>query len=121
MLRTPEKGCLTYQDPAVPMKAVDMLGEVLCCVVYDKNDLDKEDMTNAVVLVHGREPEPKVVQIGARYFITPGKLTGVERPTVALLELAPGGLRFSAFTLDGQSVIAGHPIVAAAKKQISVK
>ncbi len=120
ILRTPEKGSLAYQDPAVPKKAVDMLGEVLCCVVHDKNDLDKEDMLNAVLLVHGKEAEPKVVQIGPRYFVTPGKISGA-RPTVGLLELAGGALKFSAFDLDGKTVVAAHPIQVGQKKKISVK
>ncbi len=120
VLRTPEKGSLAYEDPSVPKKAVDMLGDVLCCVVYDKNDLDKEDMINSVLLVHGKEPEPKVVQIGPRYFVTPGKVSG-SKPTVGLLELAGGGLKFSAFDLEGTTVVAAHPIQVGAKKKISVK
>ncbi|MCU0700411.1 MAG: hypothetical protein MUC96_28200 [Myxococcaceae bacterium] len=73
VVRTPEKGSLQYQDSSVPRKAMDIVGDVLCCVVHDKNDLDKEDMLNAAVLVHGKEAEPKVVQIGPRFFVTPGR------------------------------------------------
>ena len=123
VLRTPEKGSLPYLDPSVPRKAVDMLGEVLCCLVHDKNDLDKEDMVNAVLLVHGKDPEPKVVQIGPRFFITPGRLTGGPRQTVGLLELAENRqLKFSAFTLDGETLIDGQLLaVGAGKSKISVK
>ncbi|MBL8952441.1 MAG: hypothetical protein JNK82_16795 [Myxococcaceae bacterium] len=120
VLRTPEKGSLPYQSPSIPKKAVDMLGDVLCCLVHDKNDLDKEDMLNAVLLVHGKEPEPKVVQIGPRYFLTPGKASGA-KPTVALLEMDKQ-VKFSAFTLDDKTVIDGQVItLGAAKSKISVK
>src|SRR5687767_11332758 len=44
VLRTPEEGALQCQNPSMPMKAVAMLCDVLCCLVKDKNDLDKEDM-----------------------------------------------------------------------------
>ncbi len=120
VLRTPEKGSLQYQSPSIPKKAVDMLGDVLCCLVHDKNDLDKEDMLNAVLLVHGKEPDPKVVQIGPRYFITPGKASG-PKPTVGLLEMDKQ-VKFSAFTLDDKTVIDGQVLaLGSGKSKLSVK
>lgn len=122
VLRTPEKGSLQYQDPSVPRKAVDIVGDVLCCVVHDKNDLDKEDMVNAAVLVHGKEAEPKVVQIGPRFFITPGRVNGGAKSTVAMLELVDKQLTFSAWTLDGKTLIDKQPIVlGGSKTKLSVK
>jgi hypothetical protein len=120
VLRTPEKGSLPYQDPSIPKKAVDMLGEVLCCLVHDKNDLDKEDMVNAVLLVHGKEGDPKVVQIGPRYFVTPGKVKG-GAGTVGLLEM-DRQVKFSAFTLDDKTVIDGQVLaLGGPKSKIQVK
>jgi hypothetical protein len=120
VLRTPEKGSLQYQDPSIPKKAVDMLGDILCCLVHDKNDLDKEDMINAVLLVHGKEGEPKVVQIGPRYFVTPGKVKG-GAGTVGLLEMDKQ-VKFSAFTLDDKPVIDGQVLaLGAPKSKIQVK
>jgi hypothetical protein len=121
VLRTPEKGSLQYQDPSIPKKAVDMLGDVLCCLVHDKNDLDKEDMLNAALLVHGKELEAKVVQIGPRFFITPGRAGGGPKGTVGLLEVDKQ-VKYSAFTLDGQTVIDGQVLaMGQAKSKISVK
>lgn len=121
VVRTPEKGSLQYQDPSVPKKAVDIVGDTLCCVVHDKNDLQKEDMINASVLVHGNAPEPKVVQIGPRYFITPGRVKGAPKSTVGLLELIDKQLVFSAWTLDGKTVIDKQPISVGAKTKLAVK
>jgi hypothetical protein len=121
VVRTPEKGSLQYQDSSVPRKAMDILGDVLCCVVHDKNDLDKEDMLNAAVLVHGKEAEPKVVQIGPRFFVTPGRVKGGPKSTVGLLELVDKQLVFSAFTLDGKTVIDKQPLAIGAKTKLSVK
>lgn len=121
ILRAPEKGSLAYKDTAIPRKVMEMLGDVLCCVVHDKNDLDKEDMLNAVVLVHGKESEPKVVQIGPRTFITPGRLKG-DKATVGLLETQDRQVTFSAFNLDGTAVINKQPIqLGGGKTKISVK
>ncbi len=121
ILRTPEKGSLSYQDTAVPRKVIELLGDTLCCLVHDKNDLDKEDMLNAAILVHGKEPEPRVVQIGPRTFVTPGSLKGA-RPTVGLFELVDRQVVFSAFALTGELVIDRQPIqVSAGKTKLSVK
>ena len=102
--RVPCKESLEYRDPNVPKKLVEMVGETLACLVHDKADLIKDDMLNAVLLMHGKSPEPNVVQIGPRYFVTPGRLTGASEQTCALLELTAAELRFLAFTLDGQTV-----------------
>jgi hypothetical protein len=78
-------------------------------------------MLNAVVLVHGKEADPKVVQIGPRTFITPGSLRGAKR-TVGLIEQQDKTVTFSAFTLDGKEVISKQPIqLGSGKTKISVK
>lgn len=102
--RVPCKQSLEYRDPKVPKKLVEMVGETLACLVHDKADLVKEDMLNAVLLIHGKSPEPNVVQIGPRFFVTPGRLTGASEQTCALIDLSAGELRFHAFTLEGQAV-----------------
>lgn len=121
VLRAPEKGCLAYQNSAVPRKVVDMVGDALCCLVHDKNDLDKEDMLNSVVLVHGKDAEPKVVTIGPRTFISPGRLKG-EKPTVGLIETQDRGATYSVFTLEGEPLIDKQPIaLGSGKTKLSVK
>ena len=121
VLRAPEKGCLAYQDASIPNKVMELLGDALCCLVHDKNDLDKEDLINAVVLVHGKEAEPKVVSIGPRTFLTPGRLAG-QNPTVGLIEAADRQVHFSVFGLDGTPVIHRQPIqVGSGKTKLSVK
>ncbi|MEW5738825.1 MAG: hypothetical protein AB1938_07850 [Myxococcota bacterium] len=122
ILRAPEKGSLAYQDLSIPNKVMDLLGDTLCCVVHDKNDLSKEDMVNAVVLVHGKEAEPQVVQIGPRIFVSPGRLKGGKRAVVGLLEAADRQLSFSAFTLDGKTIIDRQVLSAGGgKSKVSVK
>lgn len=120
-LRTPERECLQYRDPAIGHKSVDMIGDVLCCVVHDKNDLTREDLLNAVIFVHGKEPEPKVVQIGPRFFVTPGKLTGAADQTCGLIETVDRSVSFSAFTLEGKTLIDRKPLNVASKTKLSVR
>nr|WP_217440278.1 MULTISPECIES: hypothetical protein [unclassified Myxococcus] len=114
-VRVPERESLQYRDPTINNKAMDLLGDTLCCVVHDKNDLTREDLLNAMVFIHGKDPEPKVVQIGPRYFLTPGRLVGAAEQTCALLEKADRDLRFSAYRLDGHVVL--EPRVLALDKK----
>jgi len=122
-VRTPERDSPLYGDPAVEVRAMDMLGDALCTLVHDKNDLTRDDLINAVVFIHGKERQPKAVQIGPRFFITPGMITGAPEQTCALLELAEKEkvLRFSAFTLEGRTVIDQQPLALSAKTKLSVK
>ncbi len=110
-VRVPERESLQYRDPSINNKAMDLVGDTLCCVVHDKNDLTRDDLLNAVVFIHGKEPEPKVVQIGPRYFLTPGRLVGAAEQTCALLEKVDKDLRFTAFRLDGHVVLEPRVLV----------
>jgi hypothetical protein len=118
--RVPCKESLEYREPQVPKKLVEMVGDVLACLVHDKSDLIKDDMLNAVFLIHGKSPEPNVVQIGPRFFVTPGRLTGASEQTCGLLELNGNQILFDAFTLDGRAI--KHQELALARRtNISAK
>ena len=120
-IRTCEKDSAQGREAPGLRKAVDMIGDTLCCLVHDKNDLDKDDLMNAPVIIHGKEPEPKVVQIGIRYFITPGRLTGGREPTCALIERVEKNLRVTAFALDGRVALEEQMLMLDRKNKLSVK
>jgi hypothetical protein len=120
-LRTPERDCLHYRDPSVSRKLLDMVGDTLCCIVYDKNDLTRDDLLNAAVFIHGKEPEPKMVQIGPRYFLTPGRLAGAAEQTCALLEREDRNLRFTAWRLDGKVVLEPQMLLLDRRTKLTVK
>ena len=120
-MRVPERDSLHYRSPEVDKKAVDMLGDTLCCLVHDKNDLNKEDLLNAQVFIHGKESEPKVVQIGPRFFVASGKLTGAADQACGLLDPVEKAIRFSAFTLDGRTLVDQQLLQLGAKTKLSVK
>lgn len=120
-VRVPERESLQYRDASIANKAVDMVGDTLCTLVHDKNDLTRDDLLNAQVFFHGKEPEPKVVQIGPRYFLTPGRLAGAAEQTCALLERVDKQLRFSAFRLDGHPVLEPKELQLGRGQKLSVK
>ncbi|HYH98250.1 hypothetical protein [Hyalangium sp.] len=119
--RVPERDCLQYMDPNIPRKLLDMVGDALCCLVHDKNDLTREDLLNATLFIHGKESEPNVVQIGPRYFLAPGRLAGAAEQTCGLLEKVDRDLRFTAFRLDGTVVMEPREILLGRGTKLSVK
>lgn len=121
VLRVPERTSSAHGDPTVAPKVMDLLGDTLCCLVHDKDDLSKDDLVNCVILVHGKDAEPAVVQIGPRTFICPGRLSGGTRPSLALVEAVDRQLFFSAFTLDGESIIERRPLSVGGRSKVSVK
>ena len=101
-----------------PAKAIEMVGGALACLVHDKADLTREDIANATFLFHGAADAPALVQIGPRFFVTPGRLARPEVParsdphapvgappphgTWALLELDGTRVDLVVFGADGQ-------------------
>jgi predicted phosphodiesterase len=79
MVRVASRGCPEYATGVVPSKQVDLVEGRICCLVHDKAELDRDDIANATVLLHGNADRAAVVQIGPRYFVTPGRL----RPAAA--------------------------------------
>ncbi len=120
-LRTPERDSLQYRDPAIPRKMLDMMGDTLCCLVHDKNDLSRDDLVNAIVFIHGKESEPKLVQIGPRYFLTPGRLAGAAEQTCALLEREDRNVRYTAFRLDGKVVVEPQLMLLDRRSKLTIK
>ncbi|QRN93441.1 hypothetical protein JRI60_30140 [Archangium violaceum] len=120
-LRTPERDSLQYRDPSIPRKMLDMVGDTLCCLVHDKNDLSRDDLVNALVFIHGKDSEPKLVQIGPRYFLTPGRLAGAAEQTCALLEREDRNLRFSAFRLDGSVILEPQLLLLDRRSKLTIK
>ncbi|WP_224371423.1 hypothetical protein [Hyalangium versicolor] len=119
--RVPERDSLQYMDPNIPRKMLDMVGDALCCLVYDKNDLTRDDLLNASVFIHGKESEPNVVQIGPRFFITPGRLAGAAEQTCGLLEKVDRNLKYTAFRLDGSVVLEPRELQLGRGTKLQVK
>ena len=74
------------------------------------------------MFVHGRSDEPKVVQIGPRYFVSPGTLSGAPLQTCGTFEVIDKQLKFSALRLDGAVLIDKQSLTVERKKtKLSVK
>lgn len=117
--RVPDRDSLAYRDPSVPRVLVDLIGDRIACLVGDKADLTREDIERATFLCHGASVEPAVVQIGPRFFLTPGSLTRGKR-SCAMVSMATEGLSFTAFDLQG-SELRRERLQLSVKRKMSLK
>jgi hypothetical protein len=75
--------------------------------VHDKGELTREDIVNATVLFHGNADRAALVQIGPRYFVTPGRLgapAGGALGTFCILEATPRDLALEVHSADGAAL-----------------
>ncbi len=117
--RVPDRDSLAYRDPAVSRVLVELIGDRIACLVADKADLGREDIERATFLVHGASAEPAVVQIGARFFVTPGSLQA-KTPSCALLSSTKDGVGFTAFDLSGRE-LRREALNLAVKRKMTLK
>jgi predicted phosphodiesterase len=108
IVRVASRACPEYGAGSVPKKLMELAEGHVLCLVHDKSELNRDDITNAAVLIHGNSAAPAVVQIGPRVFVTPGHLRRPApdgRPaTWAVLELEPRALTLVVYGLDGKEL-----------------
>ncbi len=102
------RACPEYENGAAPRKQVDLLEGRICCLVHDKGELTRDDIANATVLFHGNSAQAALVQIGPRYFVTPGHLRAPapegKPPTFAMAELNSRELVLTVFSHDAREL-----------------
>ncbi|HUL60040.1 MAG TPA: metallophosphoesterase family protein [Anaeromyxobacteraceae bacterium] len=102
------RACPEYETGAVPRKQMDLVAGHICCLVHDKAELTREDIANATVLFHGNSGHAALVQIGPRYFVTPGHLRDPapdgKPATFAMLEVSERELELVVFSADAAEV-----------------
>jgi len=108
IVRVASRACPEYAAGSAPKKVMELVEGHLACLVHDKSELTRDDITNAVILLHGNSAQAAIVQIGPRVFVTPGHLRRPApegRPaTWAVLELEPRALTLVVHGLDGREL-----------------
>ncbi len=108
ILSVASRACPEYESGAVPRTQVDLLEGRICCLVNDKSELTRDDISNATVFFHGNSGHAALVQIGPRYFVTPGHLRAPapqgKPPTFAILEADPRELVLTVFSGAGDEL-----------------
>jgi predicted phosphodiesterase len=106
ILRVASRACAEYAAGDVVRKQVDLVEGRICCLVHDKGELTRDDIANASVLFHGNSGNAALVQIGPRYFVTPGQLRapapGGRPATYGVLELTVKDLVLEVYSAEGE-------------------
>jgi predicted phosphodiesterase len=108
IVRVASRACPEYDAGTAPKKLMELLEGHVACLVHDKSELTRDDITNAPLLFHGNSAQAAVVQIGPRIFITPGHLRSPApegRPaSFCVLELEPRALTLVVYDAEGREV-----------------
>ena len=66
-------------------RTIEMVGDRVAILIYDKAQLDEEDILAANILAFGKSEAPLVRKIGQRWFVTPGPI-GSQEGGIAVLD-----------------------------------
>jgi hypothetical protein len=86
--------------PPAPARAIEMIGDRIITLVWDKGVLQEEDIANSFFTVYGKSRKMLFKRFGPRYFFTPGPLS---EKHIGVLEHdeKEGGFVLSLFSPDG--------------------
>ena len=86
--------------PPAPARAIEMIGDRIVTMVWDKAVLQEEDIANSFVTIYGKSKKMLFKRFGPRYFFTPGPLSDKH---IGVLEHdeEEGGFVLSLFSPDG--------------------
>ncbi len=122
IVRVASRACPEAASGAVPLKQVDLVEGRICCLVHDKSELDRDDITNATVLFHGNADRAALVQIGPRYFVTPGRLrAAAPERTFGILEMTERDLALAVYSADRSDELRTDRASFAAGAKMSVR
>jgi hypothetical protein len=96
-------------------RTMEMIGDRVAVLLYDKASLDEEDIFAASLLVYGKSPEPLVKKVGNRWFVTPGSI-GSAGGGVGILDDGAEEIVASVYALDGSRTLVETVAVARAAK-----
>jgi len=83
--------------PGDGTRVIEILNGKVAVMIYDKADLDEEDILPASVLVFGKSRDPLVKQVGSRWFLSPGSF---DSGGVMTLEDHEDGIHLTLFDPD---------------------
>lgn len=108
IIRVASRACPEYEVGSAPKKLMELVEGHVACLVHDKSELTRDDITNAPLLFHGNSAQAAVVQIGPRVFITPGHLRSPApegRPaTFGIVDLDSRSLTLVVYGTDGNEL-----------------
>ena len=108
VVKVASRACPEYEAKAVPRKQVDLVDGRVACLVHDKSELSRDDIENAVLILHGNSAQAALVGIGPRCFVTPGHLRSPapngSPATFVLLDAGPVLVEMTVFSEDAREL-----------------
>ena len=96
-------------------RTMEMIGDRVAVLLYDKATLDEEDIFAATLLVYGKSADPLVKKVGNRWFMTPGTI-GCTGGGIGVLDDGAEEIVASVYALDGTRTLSETVAVARAAK-----
>jgi len=122
IVRIASRACPEYEAGTAPRKLMELAEGHVACLVHDKSELSRDDITNAAILLHGNSAQAAIVQIGPRVFVTPGHLRKPApdgRPaTWAVVQLEPRALDLVVHAVDGRVLRREHADLGGRAKMV---
>ena len=87
--------------PGDGTRVIELLGDKVVVMIYDKAHFDEEDILPASVLVFGKSDEPVIKQVGSRWFLSPGSF---KTAGVMTLEDSEEGIQLAVFDESGKEI-----------------
>ena len=85
------------------LRTMEMVGDRVAVLIFDKALLDEEDIFAANILIYGKSDAPLIKKIGARWFVTPGPLGATGG--IVVLDDAGDEIRASLFDVAGNLLL----------------
>ena len=83
--------------PGETTRSVELVGGKVAVMLYDKANLEEEDILPATLLIFGKSREPLIKQVGRRWFLSPGSF-----PLHGRMLIDDAGEHLRAFTYDSK-------------------
>ena len=96
-------------------RTIEMIGDRVAVLLYDKASLDEEDIFAATLLVYGKSPEPLVKKVGNRWFLSPGTI-GAPGGGIGVLDDGGEEIIASVYATDGTCTLTETIAVTRAAK-----
>lgn len=84
--------------PGAKKRAMEMLGDRVGIFLFDKAELDEDDISAAHLFIYGKSTEAVVKRVGSRFFISPGPAG------IAIIDDAKDELTFTRFAVTGEEI-----------------
>ncbi|MBX3230293.1 MAG: hypothetical protein KIT84_03835 [Labilithrix sp.] len=99
-------------------RTIEMVSDRVAVLIYDKAQLDEDDIHAANILVYGKSDAPLVKKIGARWFVTPGPV-GATNGGLAVLDDEKDDVVVTIFDASGKP--AQREVLATVRAKMRVK